>query len=304
MRRRALAVVGITLVCACNALTGASDLVIGDDEVPTTNDAGAESGPGPRDASSDGAAILDGAEPDAGPRPTYCQGITLYLRFDNSTKAAQGDLPATPIAETYASGKFKGAFDFNSQKTVVYAGEPKIGMKRYDINVGTLSLWFKPRWSLASNTATRTFMRPQDAADAATGSAPNLRLDGNAKTLGVEGPTNVEATAPIPTLLSSWKELDWNHLVGTWQRTGAPETLSFTLNGGGGDAGPGRISANNAWTPPIAGTFMRLNSTSDIDGLVDDVTVWSRALTKAEVTALYGDGMTGRSVGDACGLTP
>lgn len=303
MRRRALVViVGTSLVGACNALTGASDLVIDDTAIPGPIDAATETGtgPGPRDGSTDGT-TTDGASPDAGPRPSYCEGITLYLRFDDTPKSAQGDSPAIPTAVTYGAGKFKTAVDFNSQKTLVFAAA--VGStRRYDINIGTLSLWFKPRWQLGTNTATRTFMRPQDTADAATGSVPNLRLDSAAKTLGVEGPTNVEATAPLTSLLATWKDLDWNHLVGTWQRSGAPETLSFTLNGGGGDAGPGRVSTNTAWTPPVAGTFMRLNSTSDIDGFVDDVTVWSRVLGKDEVTRMHADGMAGRAVGDTCGL--
>lgn len=308
MRLRALAIVGLALACACNALTGASDLEIGE-ELPTLTDGGSGEETGvspPRDGSlADSLAPLpDGSLPDAAGRPSYCLGISLYLRFDNTTKSAQGDSPAVAVAETYGTGKFKGAFDFNAQKTVVFAAV-KDGTKRYDIEVGTLSLWFKPRWSFATNTATRTFMRPQDQSNATTGGAPNLRLDSVAKTLGVEGPANVEATAQTTALQSTWKELDWNHLVGSWQRAGALETLAFTLNGGGLAGSPGRISSKDTWTPAapaLAGAFIRLNSTSDIDGLVDDVTVWSRVLPKEEVTALYADGNAGKSVGDTCGL--
>jgi hypothetical protein len=57
------------------------------------------------------------------------------------------------------------------------------------------------------------------------------------------------------------------------------------------------------WTPTSLGTFFRMNSSvSDIDGLVDDVAVWSRQLTAAEVTAIYDDGMAGRAIGDTCAL--
>lgn len=293
--------------CACNALTGANDLELDPGgTAPVPEEGGSiDGGPPPADGPIDVVPPTDSPITD-GPvtRPTYCNGVTLYLRLDGTTQSAQGDTPALAIAETFGAGKFKGAFDFDTAKTLVYAATPPTGTKRFDINVGTLSLWFKPRWAFPG-TATRTFMRPQDVVDASNGAEPALRLDNAAaqKSLGVEGPGATEATATVAAVTPSWKNLDWNHLVGTWQRTGSPTTLSFTLNGGGGDGGVARVTSAMAWTPMVAGTFFRLNSgTSTIDGLVDDVAVWSRQLTAVEVAALYADGIAGRALGDVCAL--
>lgn len=296
--------------CACNALTGASDLEIGDctgpecsaeDGGPTTNDATVDDRTTPRD---DVVTTTDAPTDSPPGQPSFCTGISFYVRFDDTTTSSDGDTPADDVNANYAPGKFGNGFSYTPPQVIPYDAVPDSGSMpaRWDATRGTVALWFKGPWAFPG-TLGRSWTRVLDRLQSPAVTGLIMRIDESATPphMGVEiGP--VKAGAPTATFTSSWRVNDWNHLVGTWQTSGAP-SLSFTLNGGGPDGGATRFTTNAAWTQAAPVTYFRFGSTTaPIDGVIDDAAVWNRVLSAAEITALYDAGMTGKSLGDVCAL--
>ncbi|MBS2018563.1 MAG: hypothetical protein JST00_37200 [Deltaproteobacteria bacterium] len=310
MRRRLVGFAFLAIACACNTLTGAADLSIREcaSEECSASDGGV-TGEGAVDGSSDGGppgdggadARTDGPTTDA---PSYCAGLSFYVRFDGNTTASSGDTPADTVAPSYGPGKFGNGYAFAPAGVVPYDAvlDAAPMTKRWDPTRGTVALWFRGSWAFPG-TLGRSFARVLDRLDTAGITGFVMRIDeaSNPPHFGVEiGP--VRAGAPTASLTTWWRVADWNHLVGTWEAGGSP-SLSFTLNGGGPDGGATRFTTSAPWTASSPVEYFRFGSNnSPNDGVMDDVAVWSRTLSAAEIGAVYTAGMAGKSLGELCKL--
>ena len=294
---------------ACNALTGAGELGVdpcGADACAPATTPLADAARDVADVTSEAGrdAALDGATGDASGRPAFCEGLSLYLPFDGTTTAAQGDTPAQAVTPTFASGLFGQAIDLQGTTMLFYAAAPKGGAVRYAADEGTVLFWFRPRWAFPG-TADRTFVRPKEVFASAGAGGPELSLTVSANAgpplLAFDVPTVASAGAPVASITPYWKDLGWNHLAGTWTRAAAP-TLTFTLNGASNAPAVTRQETATPWAPPDPVVYVRLGSaTNPIDGLMDDVAIWTRVLSLAEIQAVHDAGLKGQSIGAACG---
>jgi hypothetical protein len=291
---------------ACNALTGAGDLGID----PCADDACAPASPA-TDAREETVVTRDAGEPDdardaateAAARPTFCAGLSLYLPFDGNTTAAQGDVPAQAVTAKFGAGLFGQALDFESDASLFYTAAPKGKAVRYLADEGTVLFWFRPRWAFPG-TADRTFVRPKQVFASTGAGGPELSLTVSVapQLLAFDVPNTASAGAPAAAITPAWKELGWNHLAGTWTRTATP-TLTFTLNGASNGMAAARQETTTPWTPPDPVVYVRFGSaTNPIDGLMDDVGIWTRVLSLAEIQAIHAAALEGRSIASACGL--
>jgi hypothetical protein len=304
-----VAVVGAPLVAlACNALNGAGDLSVS--ECDACGEVDGQSGRG------NDAGIVTGSEtgvdaraPDASadvvvPRPSYCSGIVMYARFDNTLTTAQGVAPEMPSAPAFVPGRFGAAAALTGPMGALYYVEGDAGVP-YPANEGTMAMWVKPQWTWPP-TVTRIFWKPVTDR-AATGTnesgpymvaqAPATGFFGVSCTAPANGPA-VMTGGPATESSPYWSN-QWNHIAETWSRS-AP-TLSFTLNGASADPLVTHHETDAGWTaehPTVA--YVRLASNSfPSDSAYDDVVMWNRSLSLAEIQAVYGAGMP---VGDLCGL--
>jgi hypothetical protein len=290
---------------ACNALSGAADLEID----PCAGGRCAQP-----DASPDGADILpdggtidasDGASADADDasvRPSFCEGLSLYLPFEGTTTAAQGDVPVrvngTPA---YTSGKLGQGYALNGSSSIFYTAVPDAGTVRYATDVGTVAMWFRPTWSYPGG-AERTFARPKDTLGGSGPGGPQLFIGAGPPVMGMEVPNLAFAGGTLASFGPFWANLDWNHLVGTWSTTSTP-TLTFALNGGSMDAGATYRETAEAWSPPDPVVYFRVGSTTNpVDGVVDEVALWTRVLPLSEIRTVYDLAANGQSIGAACRL--
>jgi len=79
---------------------------------------------------------------------------------------------------------------------------------------------------------------------------------------------------------------NWIHLIGVYDGTNVFLYVNGTVQPSSGLTGNIGLSANDLWVsgnPAYSGDYMQ--------GQIDEVGIWNRALTQAEVTALYNNGV-------------
>ncbi len=282
---------------ACNALTGASDL---DTKLEP---GGAPTGcpscappPPPPPAAVDACA-------DAVAPPSFCAGLVFYARLDGTTTSAEDDVAssfeggAPEIA--FDAGKFGGAGVFVGTSSATYWDAT-----RYPAAVGTVAMWVKPTWSWpppAGGIGYILFKPTPTRAPSPLVAGPAFGADTIGLNADVKHPDGGGAgvIAPAAAVAPRWHDLDWNHVVMTWDRPGAP-TLGIAVNGGGADGGSMGFSTTAAWTADVAAVWFRLSSPSaPAEALLDDVALWNRVLDAAEIAAIHA---SAAPIGDACGL--
>jgi hypothetical protein len=290
---RRVAVIALASAAAFNALTGVGDLVTEPDASVTPPDAGESS-------TGDDGSAPDVLVPDAKPnRPSYCTGIVFYARLDGDLKtSSREDVTPPRPNETYDAGKYDGSVLVTTQNGAAYWATD--GGFVYPQDVGTMALWFRPNWAFPSSTQ-RNLAKPviNQVQVGLNTAGPALEITNLGVGLVNSQPDSggIAAGLASQTVAPSWVDKGWNHLVGTWHRT--PAKLTFTLNGGG-DGGVLHDETTEPWEPQFdAGiAFLRLDSASfPNDGYFDDIALWSRELSDAEVRAVYASPI---AIGDAC----
>jgi hypothetical protein len=306
-------IVGATL-SACNALTGVGDLSAVDcadgcdGAVPERTEL--IDGQSPLDGASslDGATTLDGARPDDGgkpgdggdggdaaPRPTFCEGITLYLPFEGSFNGRSGQPPNSAPGLSFIAGKYgQGADLTGAGGAAIYYASSYLGTPIYSLAHGSVAMWVKPTFAPPTLQAA-LFFKPRAVATAgAPNAGPELQFGALLLELVVNAPDGGVTKVGYPqTALPNWNVMGWNHLVGTW--SGTSPTLQLALNG----AAP--TSTSSPWDPdesPV--NFLRLGSeVSAPRSVFDEVVLWTRVISASEIAAVAASPV---SIGVACGL--
>jgi hypothetical protein len=280
----------------CNAISGLDDLVpvvYADAAAGRKDVAEASPLPGPSDAHLHDFDAIDLR--DAAPTPLgdagvvdansgLCVGLTLLARFDGTTTTAQGDAPKQHTGVQFAAGKFGQALAATGATQVDY--DAKQGTVASS-SEGTASMWIKSDWGFPCNNP-HLFFGIDDTGVYTDCEPPGylgVYVDFSAK-------TGIGASIPPVSGQATWTT-SWNHLVATWSR-GAP-ALTITLNGAVGQ------STTATWTPPDAiANIIHVSSSGTSPGAtLDDVAVWTRPLSAAEIQTIY---LAGTSVGDVCKL--
>jgi hypothetical protein len=246
-------------------------------------------------------------------------------------------LPFGPVSIA-PNGRFGGAAAFRPDAAVADGGaamyfvRPEGGAPVFPDEEGTLSMWVRTPISGSDPLMAPVFHR-------AVGNVPPTPVEPTGLTLVALrtqfGLVHTPAGAQVvllhtfpPAEVKPYLRDDYNQLVTAWRRGDTPgPTAYLAINGGLGerfdDAGPNatdpyadtqvddagalrvpyRGFSSTKWDYPDASTLaLRLGAPTPqnaIEGDVDDVAVWSRVLSFAEIADLYKSGM---SIKQACQL--
>ncbi|MFA6994461.1 MAG: LamG domain-containing protein, partial [Candidatus Paceibacterota bacterium] len=209
--------------------------------------------------------------------PLYnTSGLVGYWNFDEGTGAIakdtsgngnNGTLTNGPV---WTSGKVGGALSFNGVNNGVQTSDNDV----LDIRLGSMSwgMWFK-----TSTSTSETMYRKSDAAN-----ANGIIVSVNA----IAGKVRFWVSSigiSVDSSLSSYNNGDWYYAVGVLNRS--DNTLKIYMNG---------IFANSLDASLLSasdfnsgGGVWIANSAPQFAGSLDDVRVYSRALSSSEIFALY-----------------
>ena len=269
--------------------------------------------------------------------PTYCNGIVFYASLDGTYGPERGGTPGTPFGNPMlvAGGKFGGAVASyqdgggEAGASVYYYAPPDGGVPWYANEVGTVSLWY--RGSALDDDGNPVLWRVMGGLppSIAGGGLALVALAGSERfgLLDVSASTSIREIVAFPrSLVRPYVSRgEYNHFVSAWQRGDAsagPKAVML-INGGTGkvfdasidapdysdaqpnEAGdlliPYRAIRNAPWDSDAAAANFRLGGTgtSASEGEIDDVVVWNRVLTLAEMQGIYE---TNAPIGQACKL--
>jgi hypothetical protein len=232
-------------------------------------DASAQGPGGGGDAQApDGSGVADG-----GARPSFCAGVTLYLPFDTGLSSTSGVAPATEGTTPLVAGKYGSGVDLlPGSNTLKYPSG-------YSPDRGSVLVWFKPRWLLPLAASHQIYASHTNASSGTAG--PWLRFSqGEAKLhFGLNEPPPTTAI-DLNQLTGTWHDV-WHAAVTRWDKAGGRLRVAL-------DRSYAAIYQGSAWVTnqPLDSFRLSANSAS-ADATLDEVTVWSRELDDAEVTALF-----------------
>jgi len=204
----------------------------------------------------------------------------LYLSFDGTAEAvapgAKMTVTGGKVLE-YAEGKAGKAADFLKGGCVEYRGLPKLPLKS-----GTLELWVKA---------------PHDRTEMEDHVYLQFLTDGGSGGIEVKF-YHVECSAQATMWAGKrrhrrygwgWAKDTWQHLVVTWDTTD-PDLSGLTLYKNGAETGYPR-----SYRPIGQPDLLRIGCKSPTEGLgakalIDEVALYDRCLTKAQVRVLYDNG--------------
>jgi len=199
-------------------------------------------------------------------------GLVGYWKFDEGAGVKAMDYSGngntgTITGATWTSGKLGQALSFNGVDTAVSNNTDVVGT-----GAATISAWIKPK-SYGSSNYGVVFSNAQVQLAIESVSHNNLLWSND------NGGTVAESA------INSISLNVWQHVVGVRQSDG---TVTLYINGsqsGGTGQSAGSASAGNS-----TNIGKRAISAYWFDGTLDDVRIYNRALSQAEITALYQAG--------------
>ena len=208
--------------------------------------------------------------------------LLFYAPFDRTASAAVARGNAANLSDTvfsFAPGRNGEAIELGAPCRFATAGN-------FSANEGTLALWVQPHWN-GDDPATHylfcvygdpalqpSYMMNRFSLCCGGGKITFSVFDETQHTRGIEAP------------IGAWKQGEWHHVAATWAGiNGAKATLTLYLDGkqaARDDQHEITVGKQNA--------FFDLGNDQDNtpkpgDALADDVFIYSRALTAAEVQA-------------------
>jgi hypothetical protein len=201
---------------------------------------------------------------------------TAYYKLDNSAEDETGSYDGTESNITYTFGRFGQAADFSSSVSLINTGYTRSG------NEFAVSMWVK-----ASDTSTRQYL----IADFDSGGADIsfsfycfIDTNDNLKIALGDGSTS---QASITTGFSSYYN-KWTHIVLSIASDGKTPTLYLDNNK---TIGTTVTNSYQTGQNPIGLGHWGGSSTSanEFVGLMDQVRIFSSALTDSQVTELYNE---------------
>ncbi|MDO8408322.1 MAG: LamG domain-containing protein, partial [bacterium] len=198
---------------------------------------------------------------------------------DSSGQGNTGYMVAAATSSQQVAGTLGQALKFTTN-TLQYVSASSLATPT---SAGSVSMWIQPSQTINSSSA--GFINPWQSSNARDGILFNNNNCG-----GGAGQLNFIITPSggnyscAETTITSWKAGTWYHIVATWNGTNQKVYVNGTLN----------VSVSQTQTM-TAGTGQRIGgdgvfSTRTFPGSIDDVRVYNRALSAAEVLQLYNLG--------------
>ncbi|HNV61388.1 MAG TPA: LamG domain-containing protein [Candidatus Cloacimonas acidaminovorans] len=206
--------------------------------------------------------------------------IVAYYKLDESSGNASDSVGSVTLTNnnttTYSTGKINNGAVFNGSDQSLSATASLVA------DSWTISFWVKPDDSDISNQTMFAY-RPSS---------------GTANIIGIEGFSSMTVRCILFDSSSfAYKDYRtsltltqnaWNHFAITWNDSSISLYVNGSLDNSVTKAKDGSIAQTN--TSRILRLGAETASSNFYDGSMDEVGIWSRALTSTEITELYNSG--------------
>jgi hypothetical protein len=194
--------------------------------------------------------------------------------LDGNTNDLGGSYNGTATNVTYGTGKYGQSAVFNGGS---YITRDKAF---FPIGALSISMWFK-----TTATAYQILLSTNGLTTNGDGIGVGFIGSGSSD-IGVMN--NGAWLARVQSALTDWDNGDWHHIVITWTNTTEADGLKIYIDNGA----PTTATASGTVTSNDEFYIGRRGGGSYFNGSIDQVRIFNRALTQAEVTALYNEQST------------
>lgn len=208
-------------------------------------------------------------------------GVELFCKFDEASGTTTADASGHGLTGTltgtegWTTGQVGGAFGFDETSHFSFGTSSALKLT----TSGTIAAWVNPD-DLGGGSVGRIFDR---SAAGDFGYSFHLISDGDNK-LALANEISPETVTSTGTISFA----AWQHVAVTWQGT----AIAFYIDGaaaGTATMGGGIASAS------VAALAGQSNAGGEgFDGEIDELGVWNRALTAAEINIIYTQGTHGK----------
>jgi len=205
--------------------------------------------------------------------------IVHYYKFDSNAEDSVGsdDLTIDGATST-TSGKINGAYNYDGSDDFMYNED--IFDDAYDS--GSISVWIKTDNAIDSSNSVQTMFISKIG-----GSGKYIFFYfPNSNTLGFYLRNGESSQPDYPKQSVTWSAGSWHHIVGTWDTSG----MTLYIDGTSVDTS----TYTDGWNGEVSNYKFEVGSYNNgifnWDGVIDELGIWSRALTAVEVGQLYNGG--------------
>jgi len=201
--------------------------------------------------------------------------LVSYWKLDEASGNAADSIGSNTLTNdniTYATGKINNGADLESGSTAVFTTTTTPVTGTGD---KTISVWCKPE-SFNANGNVAVAIGGQS-----TNNQINIGFSDNGKAYA-----NLYGGGGLARASSASSNGTWYHLVAVYKTSG------FILYVNGSQVATGAANSMNVsgTNGNIFGNYTDYDTNWGYDGLIDEVGIWSRALSSTEVTELYNSG--------------
>ncbi|MBI5102442.1 MAG: Ig-like domain-containing protein, partial [Nitrospirae bacterium] len=225
---------------------------------------------------------------------TAPSGLVAWWQGDGAANDAFGVNNGTPFnGAAFVSGKSAQAFSFDG--TGAYIQVPHSGS--LDIaGAVTMEGWVKP------NAATDGVIMVKGDWNCTLGSCSYgmvLEPDGRVALVLYSNSTVERYDSPAGIIIPG----NWYHLVATWDGSANPNNVALYVNGALAQTWTKSTGLNSNTSNFTIGSF-ETGSQRKMNGLIDEVRIYNRALSFAEISAIYNSGNMGVCPRPNISITP
>lgn len=206
-------------------------------------------------------------------------GLVAYYPFNGNANDASGNAQnlltrGTPLLVTDKDGVPDQAYAFNGGSDQLYY---PTGIFQTTPSAYTISTWFKANQTSGGNYFVY---------EASSGIYYRMRIADHYLELGQSPDTGdfIEVRAPFTDTIS------WHHAVLKWDGSQVYGYLDGRL------IGSAAISSTNTWDLGFSVSGAGTSTNNPFNGSIDEVRVYNRALSDAEIQALYGEQVIAYSI--------
>jgi hypothetical protein len=197
-----------------------------------------------------------------------------YYKLDNSAEDETGTYDGTATNVNYTFGRFGQAAVFNGSSSAITSTNQVIPN-----GASSVSFWYNPNGSTGTE-----YILGQGAATASKG----VTVYYSSSTFGALVAKGTSSLAGSATTTTTYSNTDWHHVVATWDGTINTNSLKVYVNGSLEAQGTSDTSSASigAYTYFAMGG---LQGGTYAGGKIDQVRIFSSALTSTQVESLYNE---------------
>jgi len=207
--------------------------------------------------------------------------LLSYYKFENNATDAHGSINGTVYGATLTSSGVNGsAYNYDGSNDYTNLGNPT-ALDNLHTGDWSISIWINP--DVISSL--------KDVAGKNGGGGGFYHYIGNS-TGDISFTSGYTTTNSIATSGNVVSSGEWNHIVGvftvsnkTWSIYHNGSEVSYSAQTGGSGNFRGGTSDNF-----VFGAYDAVSGSRNYDGIIDEVAIWTKAVTSDEVSEIYNSG--------------